>query len=164
VVAGLEPASAIGNGIHTLLAHHDQLRELIHEPSLFGNAVEEILRFEPPFRFLPQRLTIKPVQLGDVTIPAGEFVLLSLAAAGRDPSRFDDPDTFDVKRDCSGHLSFGHGRHRCIGSALGRLQLETALRRLFLRFPEARLAFPEREVGWRPGKFMRRLEQLFVIL
>ena len=163
LVGGMEPATAIGTGVHTLLKHPNQLATLIAEPDLFGDSVEEILRFESPFRMVPPRFSLEPIELDEVTIPARELILISPAAANRDPSRFDEPDTFDAKRCPQGHLGFGYGPHRCLGADLGRMETTTALRMLFQRFPRTTLALPD-TADWRPGKFMRRLDTLPVIL
>lgn len=164
VVAGMEPSSAIGNGVFALLSHRDQLAKLLAEPALFESCVDEIIRYESPFRILPPRYTSAPLEFDGVTVPAGELLLLSPAAANRDPNRFDEPDTFDVTRQPRGHLGFGHGPHRCLGSDLGKAQTSTALRMLFQRFPNARIAETPGSVVWRPGKYMRRLDSVEVVL
>jgi cytochrome P450 len=164
LVGGMEPSTAIGNGVITLLRHPDELARLVADPDLFGPALEEILRYESPFRLVPPRRAGAALTLDGVTIPAGELILVSLAAANRDPAQYDDPDTFDATRRPHGHLGFGHGPHRCLGATLGRLETETALRRLFARFPATRLAMPDQTPDWRQGKFMRRLGTLPVIL
>ncbi|AHH99153.1 hypothetical protein KALB_5792 [Kutzneria albida DSM 43870] len=164
LVAGTEAASAIGNGLLTLLRHRDQLDELLATGDSFADAVEEILRFESPFRLMGPRLSTRPVALDGPTIPAGELILLSPGAANHDPLRFPNPDEFDVRRRPSGHLGFGHGPHHCLGYALGRLETTTALRQLFRRYPNTELVHSQRPADWRPGKFMRRLNTLAVIL
>ncbi|MET0136176.1 MAG: cytochrome P450, partial [Kibdelosporangium sp.] len=164
MVGGMEPASAIGNGAFALLTHPAQLAKLVAEPELFTDAVDEIVRFESPFRFVPPRYTSAPITLDDVTIPAGELLLLSPGAANRDPARFAEPDDFDVMRDTSGHLGFGHGAHRCLGAELGKIETATALRVLFQRFPRTRMVNLPELAQWRPGKFMRRLDTFPVVL
>ncbi|MET8759945.1 cytochrome P450 [Lentzea sp. NPDC004782] len=164
IIASFEPASSIGSGALALLSHPDQLARLITEPELFPACVEEIVRYESPFRFVPPRYTAAPLQLDGVTIPAGELLLISPAAANRDPARFPSPDEFDMTRQTSGHLGFGHGTHRCLGAGLGRVQTAIALRTLFQRFPHTSLAEPADQAHWQPGKFMRRLADLPVIL
>jgi cytochrome P450 len=164
MVGGSEPTSAIGSGLLLLLTHPEQADLVRADPSRYGACVEEILRYESPFRMLPPRFADQPLELGGTTIPAGELILPSVAAANRDPSRFDDPDRFDITRRTKGHLSFGHGAHRCLGAELGRATTETALRLFFDRFPRSRLAIPASEVEWRLGTFMRRLDTLPVVL
>lgn len=162
LIAGSEPTSPIGSGAWLLLNEPDQLAAVLDDPSLFGNAVEEVLRFESPFRMLPPRFADRPTEIESVTIPAGELILPSTAAANRDPSRFPDPDRFDVRRDTRGHLGFGHGPHRCLGAELGRMETLIGLRSLFTRFPRTRLV--DSRPAWRSGVFMRRLDNLPVIL
>ncbi|MFI5953253.1 cytochrome P450 [Cryptosporangium sp. NPDC051539] len=162
--AGMEPASAISSGVFTLLCHPRELARLRDDAGLLTACVEEVLRFETPLRMLVPRLLDHPVELAGVTVPAGELLLISAGAANRDPSRYPDPDRFDVGRDTRGHLGFGHGVHRCLGAELGRLETTIALGTLFGRFPGADLAVPAEDVRWRPGMLMRRLDALPVIL
>jgi cytochrome P450 len=164
LIAGMEPGSALGNGIFTLLRHRDQLAALVADPALLPGCVEEILRYESPFRMLTPRFSDCPVRLGEVTIPANELILVSVAAANRDPDRFGDPDRFDIGRVTTGHLGFGRGNHRCLGAQLGVLELKIALDGLLRRFPDIALAVPADSVTWRPGMFMRRLTTLPVVL
>lgn len=98
--------------------------------------------------------------MGDVTIPAGETVLLCLAAAHRDPDRFTDPDRFDIDRDAGGHLALGHGIHYCLGAPLARMETEIALSTLFGRFPDLALDVPPGELKWRPSMRSRGLLSL----
>lgn len=164
MVGGMEPSSAIGNGIFTLLSYPDQLAQLRANPDLFAGCVDEIVRLESPFRFVPPRYTSAPLEFDGVTVPAGELLLVSPGAANHDPDRFDDPDTFDITRSTKGHLGFGHGIHRCLGAELGKLETAIALRELFTRFSYITLLQPGEEARWRPGKFMRRLDAIPVIL
>jgi cytochrome P450 len=126
LVGGMEPSTAIGNGALTLLSHPQELSRALLDPDRFSEVVEEILRFESPFRMVPPRFSLDPIELDGVTIPARELILISLAAANRDPDRFENPDVFDVSRNPQGHLGFGHGPHRCLGAELGRLETKTA--------------------------------------
>lgn len=164
LIAGMEPGSALGNGVFTLLRHPGQLDALIADPALLPGCVDEILRYESPFRMLTPRFSDCPVHLGDTTIPANELILVSVAAANRDPARFKDPERFDITRTTKGHLGFGRGNHRCLGAQLGWMELEIALEALFERFPNIALAVPEPDVTWRTGMFMRRLDTLPVML
>lgn len=164
LIAGLEPASAIGSGIRVLLGHPGELERLRADPKLISACVEEVLRFETPFRMLTPRYLDHPLELNGATIPAGELLLISTGAANRDPVQFDHPDRFDITRDTSKHLGFSHGRHRCLGAELGRLETAVGLSTLFARFPEIRLAATDDEIRWRPGMFMRRLDSLPVVV
>ncbi|MFI6095280.1 cytochrome P450 [Lentzea sp. NPDC051213] len=161
LIGGSEPASAITSGLSLLLRHPAQLRAVLDEPALWPNCVEEIVRYEAPFRMLPPRFSADATVVDDVEVPARELLLLSPGSANRDPLRFSSPDSFDVRRDTRGHLGFGHGAHRCLGAELGRLETRIALRLFFERFPAAGL---EEEPVWLPGLFMRRLGGLRVRL
>ncbi|MFJ8911108.1 cytochrome P450 [Amycolatopsis sp. NPDC102389] len=164
LIGGSEPATSIGTGLALLLDRPDAVKKLIATPELFGQAVEEIVRYESPFKLLPPRFCEKPVEVDGVTIPPGEMIAVSPGAANRDPARFPDPNTFDIERDTRGHLGFGHGAHRCLGATLGRLETEIALRMLITRFPRTRLMAAPEDLIWRPGSFMRRLDGLPAIL
>lgn len=163
VVGGMEPANAIGSGILTFLTHPEQLGRALADPNLFSSCVDEIVRHESPLRFVAPRLTTVPLELGEVTVPAGELLLISLAGGNRDPQRFGSPDAFDITRVTTGHLGFGHGVHRCLGSQLGKIETATSLRKFFERFPATKLVDPPGKADWRPGKFLRRLNTLSVI-
>ena len=164
LIAGMEPASTLGSAIYTLLTHPEELAALRADPRLLAGCVEEAIRFEGPFRMLPPRYREEPYRVGDVTIPAGEFILISSAAASRDPRRYPDPERFDIRRDARGHLGFSHGVHRCLGAELGRLEVTAGLERLLAHFSEISLAVPPEQARWRPGTFMRRLYRLPVTL
>lgn len=133
VSAGIDTtAGLIGSAVRCLLERPALLARVREDPGLIAAAVEETLRFEPP-ALSCSRTTPEPVVLAGVEIPAGSQLLLSLAAANRDPERYPDPDVFDLDRDHTGLLSFGGGRHFCLGAALARAEAESALERLLLR-------------------------------
>lgn len=161
LVAGHETTvNLIGNGVLALLRHPGQLAALRADPSLIPNAVEEFLRYEGPVNIATLRFTAEPVRIGDVEIPAGEFVMISLLAANRDGDRFDEPERFDVTRPAGGHLAFGHGIHYCVGAPLARLEAEIAVRRLLERFDDLQLAAEPETLRWRDSTLMRGLETL----
>lgn len=144
--AGFETTvNLIGNGAALLFAHPDQRRLLAEDPSLWSNAVDEMLRFEPPVERTARRARRETAVHG-VDIAAGELVVTVLAAANRDPKVFDDPHAFDVTRaNAKEHLSFSSGIHYCLGAALARMEGEIALRALFERFGDlAPAGTPER--------------------
>jgi cytochrome P450 len=162
--AGFETTSGlIGNGTLALLQHPDQLAKLKADPGLLEPAVEELLRYDGPVEFGTWRFTTEPIKIGAVDIPAGEPVLAVLAAADRDPSRFGDPDVFDLTRNEGGNLALGHGIHFCLGAPLARLEGRVAFSRLFTRFPELTLAVPAESLRWSSGLIMRNLHALPVI-
>jgi cytochrome P450 len=146
----------IGNLIHALLTHPDQLARLRAEPGLIGNAVEEILRWNTSSQVV-HRLTTRPAELAGVKLSADQTVRLVLSAANRDPERFDDPDRFDIARADVRHLGFGIGPHYCLGQALARLETQVAVGRLFERFARVELAGESR---FRPNLMLRGLERL----
>ncbi|SED65315.1 hypothetical protein SAMN05428938_5525 [Streptomyces sp. KS_5] len=130
----------IGNAVLALLRHPEQLDALRADPKRIAAAVEEFHRFEGPALLAIRRFPTEDMTIGGVPVPAGETVLLSLAAANRDPARFPDPDRLDLSRDTSGHLALGHGVHHCLGAPLARAETEIALTALLERFPELALA------------------------
>ncbi|TWP50853.1 cytochrome P450 [Lentzea tibetensis] len=164
LIAGLEPTSVIGSGVLTLVQHPEQLARLRADRSLLPGTIDEVLRYETPFRMLTPRYLDHPLELADVTIPAGELILVSTGAANRDPAKYAEPDRFDVARCPKGHLGFSHGNHRCLGAELGRMQTTVALDVLLDTFPSIELAVAAEDVRWRPGMFMRRLDTLPVKL
>ncbi|RKE20527.1 cytochrome P450 [Streptomyces sp. TLI_171] len=140
VVAGHETTlNLICNAVRALLTHPEQLRLVLDGEVGWSAVVEETLRWDSPVGQFPMRYATEDIRLGDLVIRAGEAMLASYAAAGRDADHYPEADRFDLTREAR-HLSLGHGPHFCIGSALARLEAETALRELFARFPGLRLA------------------------
>jgi len=129
----------IGSTLFALLTHPDQLDAVRADRSQLDRAVDEALRWEAPVQFAARETTAETT-LGGVTLPEGAQVLTALGAANRDPSRFPDPDRFDMHRQSSDHVAFGFGRHFCLGSHLARIEATTALNALFNRLPNLRLA------------------------
>jgi len=159
--AGYETtASMIGNAIHALVDDPGLRHELRAAPERLPRAVEEFLRHESPLNLATVRYTLEPVPVGDVVIPAGEIVFVSLAAANRDGGRFAEPDRLDVGRAENSHLSFGHGIHHCVGAPLARLEGEIALRGLLERFAHWELAVSKSDLRWRNSLQFRSLERL----
>lgn len=124
----------IGWATSTLAKFPEARADLVADPSLIPNAIEELLRFEPPAHALGRYVTTD-VEFHGQTIPTGSTVLLVVAAANRDPSRHPDPDTFDIRRQIGQQLSFGLGGHYCLGAALARLEGRIALEEILKRFP-----------------------------
>ncbi|WP_405596470.1 cytochrome P450 [Streptomyces sp. NBC_01410] len=147
----------IGNATLALLSHPDQLDALRSDPARLGGAVEEFARYDGPVPLAIRRFPTEDITIGGVVIPAGETVLLSLAAAHRDPHRFTEPDRLDIGRDATGHLALGHGIHYCLGAPLARLETEIALAALLERFPRLELDVPYGELRWRPSMRARGL-------
>jgi cytochrome P450 len=136
-IAGHETTvNLIAGGTLALLRYPGQLALLREDPSLTGNAVEELLRYDSPVQ-ASRRVTLEPVTVGGVELPAGAFVLASLASANRDESYF-GPDAGQLRlsrENARQHVSFGAGPHHCLGASLARLEASIALARLASRFP-----------------------------
>jgi 4-methoxybenzoate monooxygenase (O-demethylating) len=113
----------LGNALYCFAAHPEQWTVLRENPNLIRGSFEEVLRFESPVQTF-FRTTTRDLEVGGVRIGDGEKVLLFLAAANRDPRRWEKPDTFDVRRRATGHMTFGTGIHGCVGQAVARLESE----------------------------------------
>jgi cytochrome P450 len=100
------------------------------------------MRWDPPGQHSTFRYATEDIRIGDVVIPAYGQVIVSLAAANRDPARYHDADSFDIHRTDGSHLALGHGIHHCLGAPLARLEARIALPALFDRFPDMSLAEP----------------------
>ncbi|MEU6845446.1 cytochrome P450 [Streptomyces sp. NPDC046716] len=158
LVAGYEnTVHLIGNAVAALLAAPDQLAALRADPGLLDGAVEELARYDGPVPLAIRRFPTEDIAIGGVTVPAGETVLLSLAAAHRDPRRFPDADRLDLGRDAAGHLALGHGIHYCLGAPLARMETGIALTALFDRFPDLSLAVSAQDLRRRPSMRSRGL-------
>jgi 4-methoxybenzoate monooxygenase (O-demethylating) len=137
----------LGNAVFCLATHPDQWSALHADPTRARAAFEEVVRFESPVQTF-FRTTTREVEVEDVRIPAGEKVLLFLAAANRDPRRWEAPDRFDVSRKASGHVGFGAGIHACVGKMLARLEAEVLLAALACRVASIELdGEPERKLN-----------------
>ena len=160
VIAGHETtANLISNTVHLLLADRDQLTAVRDDASLVAAAIEESLRFESPVP-MGTRVTAEPVSVAGHDLEAGRPVCLVIASANRDPSVFDAPDRFDVLRDATQNIAFGHGAHVCIGAQLARNEAAAAVAAVVARNP-VRNGPPPR---WRPTFATRSLEALPVRL
>lgn len=154
----------ISGGTLRLLQHPQQLQMLRRDPSLLPNTIDELLRFDPPPVPGVFRYATEDVKVGRTTIPQGSLVILSLAAANRDPQRCPHPDALDITRPDFEHMAFGRGIHYCLGARLARLEGEIAIGSLFSRFPNLRLAIPFEDVRWKPLNFLRGLTELPVLV
>ncbi|MEU3791784.1 cytochrome P450 [Streptomyces fructofermentans] len=167
--AGFETTiNLIGNGTYALLRNPDQLARLLGSladgadggQELLDTGIEELLRYDGPVELATWRYATEPLHIGGRAVATGDPVLVVLAAADRDPARFDDPDTLDLSRRDNQHLGYGHGIHYCIGAPLARLEGRTALATLLRRLPDLRLAADPEELRWRGGLIMRGLRNL----
>ncbi|MFI7672386.1 cytochrome P450 [Actinophytocola sp. NPDC049390] len=166
LVAGHETTvNLIGNGVLALLRNPGQLAALHADPGLLPGAVEEFLRYESPVNHATLRYTTEPVEIGGTTIPADEFVTVSLASANHDGDRFGPAtDTLDVTRAAAGHMAFGHGIHFCLGAPLARLEGQIAIGGLVARFPGMTLSTDPADLRWRDSTLLRGLAHLPVQL
>ncbi|WP_238012834.1 cytochrome P450 [Dactylosporangium sp. AC04546] len=152
MIAGFDTTTnLIANGAWLLLTHPDQRALLAREPRLLDGAVEEFLRYESPVQNSSIRTAREPIELDGHRVAAGDIVLLSLLAANRDPVAFADANGLDIARPRNPHVAFGHGPHFCLGAPLARIEGQIALRVLFGRYPDLRLAVDPAELRWRVG-------------
>ncbi|MFI7406243.1 cytochrome P450 [Streptomyces sp. NPDC049541] len=159
LIAGHETTvNLIGNAVHALLTHPDQLAALRADLSLVDGVVEETLRYEGPVENATFRFAAEPLEIGGTRVEKGDFVMVGLSAADRDGLRYPAPDRFDIHRDTRGHLAFGHGIHYCLGAPLARLEARTAIRTLLRRAPG--LTLDARPGNWLPGMLMRGVRSL----
>ncbi|WP_317933430.1 cytochrome P450 [Halioxenophilus sp. WMMB6] len=134
--AGNETTNKLIGWTGKILAEHpDQRRALVENPGLIPDALEEILRYEPPGPHIARYVT-EDVEYQGQIIPAGSTVLLIAASANRDASVFPDPDRFDIYRDRAAHCTFGYGIHTCIGNVLARTEGRVVMEELLKRYPE----------------------------
>jgi cytochrome P450 len=140
LAAGFETTvNLLGNGIALLQQNPAQLTALRDDPALWPNAVEEILRVDPPV-LLTGRTCLRDTKIAGMPVREGTVAVAILAAANRDPDVFHDPARFDVGREnAREHVSFSAGRHYCLGAALARMEGEVGLRVLFDRYPHLQL-------------------------
>jgi cytochrome P450 len=165
VLAGQDTtANLIANGTLALLRAPEQLARLRADPAVLPNAVEELLRYDGPINVAPDRFTTEPIEVGGVTIPAGEVLRVSLLSANHDTREFSDPDTLDISRDTGRHLGFGHGIHYCLGAPLARMEGTIAFGKLFTKFPGLRLAVPPEALRYRQSTTIHGLASLPVHL
>jgi cytochrome P450 len=160
LVAGHETTvGLISNAILALLRHPEQLALLRDDPDLAAAAVEETLRYDAPVQ-MTARVARGDLQIGAVTAVDGALVLLLLAATGRDPAVFPDPEKFDIRRGATGHLAFAAGPHFCLGAPLARLEATIAVQAF-----ATRIAAPQLEadaLSYKPNLNLRGPDQLVV--
>lgn len=144
----LNVKSTLAAGLLRLLAEHHHYQRLVERPETAGAVAEEVLRLYPHGTTSLLRLATEDVELAGVRVRRGEGVLLASIPANRDPRVYADPHEFRPGRDGPPQLAFGHGPHRCVGAALGRMYLEVALAALARRLPGLTLAGAPEEVRW----------------
>lgn len=126
--------------------HPDQWDAIRDDPALIPNAVQEVLRIEAPVQFFTRYVT-EDVMVGDTVVPADSRVLIMYGSANRDERHWDAPERFDIKRDASDQLAFGHGAHVCLGMPLARLEIGTLLLSLARRVKRFSVTAPERAIN-----------------
>ncbi|MDX8031921.1 cytochrome P450 [Lentzea sp. BCCO 10_0856] len=158
LAAGFETTvNLLGNGIALLTKNPDQLETVRQQPELWGNAVDEVLRVDPPV-LMTGRMCVADTTIAGLPVRRGQLVTTVLAAANRDPSVFENPSAFDVTRpNARDHVSFGAGRHYCLGAQLARMEGEIGLRTIFTRFPDLS---PLPGARRRPTRILRGFERL----
>ncbi|MEO6022150.1 MAG: cytochrome P450 [Burkholderiales bacterium] len=119
----------MGNGLHALMTHSDQLKHLVAQSELIASAVEELLRFESPLK-LNNRIASVDMKIAGHFMPAGTFITLGVGAANRDPAQFARLEQLDIARKPNRHLAFGHGDHACAGMNVARLGARIGIGRL----------------------------------
>ena len=134
-------AKWLGHIVVTLAENPADRRAITADPSRLGGAVEEVMRWQPVVQSIP-RVVARDGVIGETAVRAGEQVMVLVAAANRDPARYDDPDRFDIARAPKAHLGFGYGLHSCLGVNLARIEARVATERLLAHVPDFRLAGP----------------------
>ncbi|KPI14589.1 Peroxidase [Actinobacteria bacterium OK006] len=164
LVAGHETTTNfLGNAALALLQHPAELERLRSNPKDIPASLDELLRFDSPVSTATFRFTTEAITLGGTEIPAGVPVMVTLGAANRDPERFPSPDQLNLDREAAGHLSFGHGIHRCVGAPLAKAEADIVLRAVLSRFPGIRLAVSPDQLDWRRTRLVRGLASLPVL-
>ena len=149
-----------GNGLLALLEHPAELQRLRADRALLPTAIEELMRFDSPLQLF-ERTATEDVEIGGVTVAAGQKIAALLGSANRDPAVFASPDTLDVGRTDNPHISFGAGVHFCIGAPLARVELQASFGALLDRTSSLELGRPARR---RPEFVIRGLADLPVVL
>ena len=153
LVAGHETTMGlISNGLLALLRNPDQMRLLRSDRGLIITAIEEFLRYDGPIQH-QTRVAKHDLELDGQHVLEGQRVLLMLGAANRDPARFDDPDTLDIRRKPRGHVAFGSGAHFCLGAPLARIEAQIAINTVLQKMPGLQIVGGP--VTWRRDTSMR---------
>lgn len=159
VGGNLTTTDLIGNGVWLFLTHPEQLEAFKADPKLDVPAVEEVLRYEAPVQ-ATSRILSEDREVAGCPMHKSQPVFMSLAAANRDPKRFENPEAFDITVKRRSHVSFGGGAHICIGAPLARIEARRVYRKLFERYPN--MTMPEQKIVWRTLPFFRGIEKLEV--
>ena len=134
-------SSLISHGLTQLDWHRDQRRWLAENPDRMTDALEEIIRYDSPLRVI-RRVSVRESTFHGETVPEGASIFMLYCAANRDERRWEDPDTFDIKREPKRTMAFGDGIHHCIGAPIARFEAAIALAAVLERLPEYELNGP----------------------
>ncbi|MEV4313706.1 cytochrome P450 [Actinocrispum sp. NPDC049592] len=161
LVAGHETtASLLSLAVITLLEHPGELALMREHPRMVPGAVDELLRYLSILDDGPARIATQDIEIGGVTIKAGDGVIVVNSVVNRDPAVFADPDRFDVTRSARHHLAFGYGVHQCLGQNLARMEIGLALSALFDQVPTLRPAVPVEELNLRDATMIQGVGSL----
>jgi cytochrome P450 len=162
LVAGHETTvNLISGGVLALLRHPDQADRLRTDPTVIRTGIEEMLRYVSPVQ-LTGRTFLEDAEFGGVHFRAGDFAMLLLASANRDPDQFEEPEHFDVTRNPNNHLGFGFGIHHCLGAPLARMEAQEAIGRVVREV--RRMALATDDVRYKSNVVLRGMEALPVTL
>src|SRR4051812_22926774 len=153
-------AAMLGGVLNTLLTHPDERKRITGEPGGWTGAMDELIPYVTPTPNALHRVTTEPVEIGGVTIPAGEVVIISFLGANHDERVFECPEKLDIERPKPAHLSFGFGIHYCSGAHLAKVITEVGTQRLFDRFPSIRLAVDPAKVRYQMNILVRSVVEL----
>jgi cytochrome P450 len=160
LIAGYETTATLIGAILLGLARRPELMERLRaEPDLVSAAVEEFLRLDSPVQTGTERFATEDMYVGDTLVHRGDMLLVSFAAANRDPARFPEQDEFRLGRS-AGHVAFGYGVHHCLGAPLARMEADVAVRALLRRVSRISPAIGESELEWRQGLLMHGVRHL----
>ncbi|WP_327145311.1 cytochrome P450 family protein [Nocardia sp. NBC_01327] len=153
-------AALIGNSVLAMLRRPELMDELRESPDLVAPFIEEMLRHESSGNVSPPRFTTEPIRLGDKIIDAGQVIVVSLASANRDLAQFSRPDEMDPHRLDNRHIAFGYGIHRCVGSALARMEAKTAVSCLLAHYSKISLDVDIDSLRWQSSSITHGLMSL----
>jgi cytochrome P450 len=150
LIAGLDTVTATLDCMFSFLAQHpDHRRQLVEDPSIIPNAIEEMLRWETPVMGIA-RVAVQDTEVGGCPVHTGDQIMIMIGSANTDESEFPDGDVVRWDRDVNPHIAFGGGIHRCLGSHLARMELRVALREWHKRIPEYEVE-PGHTLMYTPG-------------
>jgi len=152
---------ASANGLKKLLSDREKWQQLVADPSLIPNAVEEILRYDSSI-FAWRRVATKDTDISGMPVPKGGKVLIMMGSGNRDPDMFENPEKFDPSRsNAKRHLGLGHGAHFCMGAPLARMEMKVILEELVRRLPHMQLK-PDQKFRYFPTLTFRGVQNLEV--